>query len=171
MNRHTIATSAGKSKSSVSGGIDFRNTPDTLLVDARPISNKVFTGLGAKNMPNWRVLTMLDEQENLYEGSFSVLNTWQTVRLALLHDELVSCLNIVLNSGNSENAQDYGGDACYTSQVDFRNVRVAYSSNLKGIIYNGATISPFNAFIILQGVETLSLRVERHVENTKKVVP
>ncbi len=34
----------------------------------------------------------------------------------------------------------------------------------------GATISPFNAFIILQGVETLSLRVERHVENTKKVV-
>lgn len=135
-------TSAGKSKSSVSGGIDFRNTPDTLLVDARPISNKVFTGLGAKNMPNWRVLTMLDEQENLYEGSFSVLNTWQTVRLALLHDELVSCLNIVLNSGNSENAQDYGGDACYTSQVDFRNVRVAYSSNLKGITYNGATIAP-----------------------------
>lgn len=34
----------------------------------------------------------------------------------------------------------------------------------------GATISPFNAFIILQGVETLSLRVERHVENTRKVV-
>ena len=34
----------------------------------------------------------------------------------------------------------------------------------------GATISPFNAFILLQGVETLSLRVERHVENTKKVV-
>ena len=34
----------------------------------------------------------------------------------------------------------------------------------------GATISPFNAFIILQGVETLSLRVERHVENTKKVI-
>ena len=34
----------------------------------------------------------------------------------------------------------------------------------------GATISPFNAFIILQGVETLSLRVERHVENTKKGV-
>ena len=34
----------------------------------------------------------------------------------------------------------------------------------------GATISPFNAFLILQGVETLSLRVERHVENTKKVI-
>ncbi|MCR5108508.1 MAG: O-acetylhomoserine aminocarboxypropyltransferase/cysteine synthase [Lachnospiraceae bacterium] len=34
----------------------------------------------------------------------------------------------------------------------------------------GATISPFNAFLLLQGVETLSLRVERHVENTKKVV-
>ena len=34
----------------------------------------------------------------------------------------------------------------------------------------GATISPFNAFLLLQGVETLSLRVERHAKNTKKVV-
>lgn len=34
----------------------------------------------------------------------------------------------------------------------------------------GATISPFNAFLLLQGVETLSLRLDRHVENTKKVV-
>lgn len=34
----------------------------------------------------------------------------------------------------------------------------------------GATISPFHAFIFLQGLETLSLRVERHVENTKKVL-
>ncbi len=34
----------------------------------------------------------------------------------------------------------------------------------------GAAISPFNAFLLLQGIETLSLRVERHAENTKKVV-
>lgn len=34
----------------------------------------------------------------------------------------------------------------------------------------GACISPFAAFLLLQGVETLSLRIERHVENTKKVV-
>ncbi len=34
----------------------------------------------------------------------------------------------------------------------------------------GATIAPFSAFLLLQGVETLSLRLERHVENTKKVV-
>lgn len=34
----------------------------------------------------------------------------------------------------------------------------------------GAAISPFNAFLLLQGVETLSLRLDRHVENTKKVV-
>ena len=34
----------------------------------------------------------------------------------------------------------------------------------------GATISPFNAFLLLQGTETLSLRLDRHVENTKKVV-
>ena len=34
----------------------------------------------------------------------------------------------------------------------------------------GACISPFNAFLLLQGVETLSLRLDRHAENTKKVV-
>ena len=34
----------------------------------------------------------------------------------------------------------------------------------------GATISPFAAFLLLQGTETLSLRIERHVENTKKVI-
>ncbi|MBQ8640836.1 MAG: PLP-dependent transferase, partial [Clostridia bacterium] len=34
----------------------------------------------------------------------------------------------------------------------------------------GASISPFNAFLLLQGTETLSLRLERHAENTRKVV-
>ena len=34
----------------------------------------------------------------------------------------------------------------------------------------GAAISPFNAFLLLQGTETLSLRLDRHVENTKKIV-
>ena len=35
----------------------------------------------------------------------------------------------------------------------------------------GAAISPFNAFLLLQGLETLSLRVERHVENALNVMP
>ncbi len=34
----------------------------------------------------------------------------------------------------------------------------------------GACISPFNAFLLIQGLETLSLRVERHVENTRKII-
>jgi O-acetylhomoserine (thiol)-lyase len=34
----------------------------------------------------------------------------------------------------------------------------------------GAALSPFNAFLLLQGLETLSLRVERHVENTRKII-
>ncbi len=34
----------------------------------------------------------------------------------------------------------------------------------------GAAISPFNAFLLLQGIETLSLRIDRHTENTKKVI-
>ena len=48
----------------------------------------------------------------------------------------------------------------------------AYVTRIRAVILRdtGATLSPFNAFILLQGVETLSLRVERHVENTLKVI-
>ena len=48
----------------------------------------------------------------------------------------------------------------------------AYVTYIRAILLRdtGAAISPFNAWILLQGLETLSLRLERHVENTKKVV-
>lgn len=49
---------------------------------------------------------------------------------------------------------------------------VAFVTYIRAIILRdtGATISPFNAFLLLQGTETLSLRVERHVENALKVI-
>ena len=49
---------------------------------------------------------------------------------------------------------------------------IAYIMKLRTTLMRdqGATISPFNSFLLLQGLETLSLRVERHVENTLKVV-
>jgi O-acetylhomoserine (thiol)-lyase len=48
----------------------------------------------------------------------------------------------------------------------------AFVTKIRAILLRdtGAAISPFNAFLLLQGVETLSLRVERHVQNTLKVV-
>ncbi len=48
----------------------------------------------------------------------------------------------------------------------------AFTTKIRAILLRdtGATLSPFNAFLLLQGLETLSLRVERHVENTKKVL-
>lgn len=48
----------------------------------------------------------------------------------------------------------------------------AFVTYIRAIILRdtGATISPFNVFLLLQGTETLSLRVERHVENAKKVI-
>ena len=50
--------------------------------------------------------------------------------------------------------------------------KAAFVTKIRAILLRdtGATLSPFHAFIFLQGLETLSLRVERHVENTKKVV-
>lgn len=48
----------------------------------------------------------------------------------------------------------------------------AFVTRIRAILLRdtGATLSPFNAFLLLQGLETLSLRVERHVENALKVV-
>lgn len=48
----------------------------------------------------------------------------------------------------------------------------AYVTRIRAVLLRdtGAAISPFNAFILLQGLETLSLRVERHVENALKIV-
>ena len=63
--------------------------------------------------------------------------------------------------------------------ASYHGIRIAdvpdnagYITRIRAIILRdtGATISPFNAFILLQGLETLSLRVERHVENALKVV-
>ena len=50
--------------------------------------------------------------------------------------------------------------------------KAAFVTRIRAVILRdtGAAISPFNAFILLQGLETLSLRVERHVENALKVV-
>lgn len=50
--------------------------------------------------------------------------------------------------------------------------KAAFVTYIRAILLRdtGATISPFAAFLLLQGTETLSLRLERHVENTKKVV-
>lgn len=49
---------------------------------------------------------------------------------------------------------------------------VAFVTKIRAILLRdtGATLAPFNAFLLLQGLETLSLRVERHVENALKVV-
>ena len=48
----------------------------------------------------------------------------------------------------------------------------AFATYIRAILLRdtGATVSPFAAFLLLQGTETLSLRIERHVENTKKVI-
>lgn len=66
-----------------------------------------------------------------------------------------------------------GPDPSYHGAV-FADVagRAAFVTRVRAVILRdtGATISPFNAWILLQGLETLSLRVERHVENTLKIV-
>lgn len=50
--------------------------------------------------------------------------------------------------------------------------KAAFVTKIRAVLLRdtGAALSPFHAFIFLQGLETLSLRVERHIENTKKII-
>ena len=70
---------------------------------------------------------------------------------------------------------EHGADIVVHSATKFiggHGNSAAFVTRIRAVILRdtGAAISPFNAFLLLQGLETLSLRVERHVENTLKVV-
>lgn len=52
----------------------------------------------------------------------------------------------------------------------FKNAAYITKARVQILRDTGASLSPFNSFLFLQGLETLSLRVERHVENTRKIV-
>jgi len=73
-------------------------------------------------------------------------------------------------SGNypmlSQPRPEYGGIVLHET---FGNFAFAIACRVLGLRDFGPTISPFNAFLILQGVETLSLRMDRHCENALKV--
>ena len=74
---------------------------------------------------------------------------------------------IIVDSGITEPNPSYHG-------VSFTEAAgsAAFVTYIRAVLLRdtGASISPFNAFLLLQGIETLSLRLERHAENTKKVI-
>lgn len=86
---------------------------------------------------------------------------------------------IIVDSGNFDWAASGKYPAIANPNPSYHGVsfvkaagRAAFVTYVRAILLRdtGATISPFAAFLLLQGVETLSLRVERHAENTAKVV-
>ncbi|MDF2675704.1 MAG: O-acetylhomoserine/O-acetylserine sulfhydrylase, partial [Clostridiales bacterium] len=86
---------------------------------------------------------------------------------------------VIVDSGNFDWAASGKFPGFTEPDPSYHGIR--YAQDLGSIAYilkarvqllrdTGACISPFNSFLLLQGLETLSLRVERHVENTRKVV-
>jgi O-acetylhomoserine/O-acetylserine sulfhydrylase len=57
----------------------------------------------------------------------------------------------------------------FGAQGPFGNIAFAIRARVEGLRDYGSSLSPFNAFLLLQGLETLSLRVERHVENAMEL--
>lgn len=86
---------------------------------------------------------------------------------------------IIVDSGNFDWEKSGKHSAIINPNQSYHGVsfvaaagKAAYVTYIRAILLRdtGATLSPFNAFLLLQGIETLSLRLERHVQNTKKVV-
>ena len=86
---------------------------------------------------------------------------------------------IIVDSGNFDWKQNKKFPQIAEANPSYHGVsfvdaagKAAFVTYIRAILLRdtGATISPFNAFLLLQGIETLSLRIERHAENTKKVV-
>lgn len=86
---------------------------------------------------------------------------------------------IIVDSGNFDWAASGNFPAIASPNPSYHGVsfteaagKAAFVTYIRAILLRdtGATISPFAAFLLLQGVETLSLRLERHAENTRKII-
>ena len=86
---------------------------------------------------------------------------------------------VIVDSGNFDWASSKNYPAISAPNPSYHGVsfteaagRAAFVTYIRAILLRdtGASISPFAAFLLLQGTETLSLRLERHAENTKRVV-
>lgn len=86
---------------------------------------------------------------------------------------------IIVDSGNFDWASSDKYPAISQPNPSYHGIsftkavgKAAFVTYVRAILLRdtGATISPFAAFLLLQGIETLSLRIERHAENTKKVI-
>ena len=86
---------------------------------------------------------------------------------------------VIIDAGNFDWAQNDKFPGLSQPNPSYHGVvftdavgKAAYITKIRTTLLRdqGATISPFNSFLLLQGLETLSLRVERHVENALKVV-
>lgn len=72
----------------------------------------------------------------------------------------------------SEPSEGYHGlvfNDVFGSKGPFGNIQFAIRARVEGLRDFGPAISPFNSFLLIQGLETLSLRVERHVQNTQAI--
>lgn len=137
-------TSTGNSTSSIGGAITFRNTPQSLYVNYNPVEN--FND----NMDNWRMWIAMSDgtttTTSTHTGSFDNKGTWQEAVLPLDYGSMSMprAMNIVLNSGHSENAKDYGGLTKYISTVQFKNLHFIYNHSLSQLMVDGQPISGFS---------------------------
>ena len=124
----------------------------------------------AHTLPSYGITTTFVDPSDLSNFEKAIQENTKAVFIETLGNPNSNIIDI---EAVAEIAQLTEPDPCYHG-VRFVDAAgpAAYAIRIRAILLRdtGATISPFNAFILLQGLETLSLRVERHVENALKVV-
>lgn len=142
-NMAVTLASGGKSTSSVSGGIPFRNTPDKIYVD--------YLSAATERIDRWRMLVAVSDSiivsETVFEGDFSDKVNWREASTDIKYGsvDVVKSINVTLNSAFSENADQLGGTgpSHYSSELHVDNLRFGYNNLLSQIMVDGKPIPEF----------------------------
>ena len=160
-NKHAYKLSGGWQRK-VSIAISLINDPKILFLDEPTLGLDV---IARKEL--WNVIEKL-------KGKITIILTTHYMEEAADADYVV-----IIDSGKFDWEASGNYPAISSPNPSYHGVSftkavgpAAFVTYVRAILLRdtGATISPFAAFLLLQGVETLSLRLERHAENTKKVV-
>ena len=139
------------------------------------------SNLLAHTLPNYGITATFVDAHNLEEVEGAIQENTKAIYLAtkFIGGHGTSLGGVIVDGGTFDWAASGRYPGISEPNPSYHGVRfteaagpAAFATYIRAILLRdtGATISPFNAFLLLQGTETLSLRIERHNENTKKVV-
>lgn len=158
----------------------FQNSADAAARFSLEQPGEIYTRLGnpTQNVFEQRMAALEGGVAAVAVASGAAAITYALLNLTRQGDHIVAARTIYGGSYNllAHTLPAYGVTATFVDPSDVQNFEAAgtaaFAVRIRTTLLRdtGAALSPFNSFLLLQGLETLSLRVERHVQNALRVV-